>query len=157
MPDICKTNPDTLTDFHIFLIVTGDKTLDGPVSILHRKERLHQLILRASLGFTVLPLCLLHMNMRTVTKHDAAQIAGGLCGVNPAPEPPGIQKRQKPGMVYVRMCQKHIVDQSCFHRQFTVLKHLDSLLHAIIHQNVSVSHTQIMTTACNLVIGPNKH
>lgn len=55
------------------------------------------------------------------------------------------------------MCQKHIVYQCRINRQFTVLKHLDTLLHTIINQNIFFSYTKIMATARNLMIGPNKH
>ena len=132
MPDIRKPDPHTLADIHFPVILAGDKSSDGAVCILHRIQRFYDRS-RASLCLAVLPLSLLHLDMSAVTKHDAAQIAGRHRGIDAAPESPGIQQRQKPRVIDMRMCQKHMVDQRRIHRQLTVLKDIDALLHTVVN------------------------
>ena len=95
--------------------------------------------------------------MRTVTQHNAAQIAGGRRRKNLTAESPRIQERQKTRMVYMRVGQEHIIYQRFLHRQFAVLKHIRSLLHTVVHQNILIAYPQIMAAPCHLMVCPDKH
>ena len=59
--------------------------------------------------------------MSAVTKHDAAQIAGRHRGIDAAPESPGIQQRQKPRVIDMRMCQKDIINQRWIHHMLKMV------------------------------------
>ena len=64
---------------------------DGPVGVLHVVDRL-KIVLKsvAALLFTVLPFSFLLLDVRAVTKHDAAQIGSRVCAVDLPPEAPRI-------------------------------------------------------------------
>ncbi len=157
MPDIRKADLYIFIYRHFTVIVAGDETPDRPVRVLHRIKRLHQRILRASLRLAVFPLRLLHLDMRAVAKHNAAQIAGGRRRKNLPPEPSCVQKRQKPRMIHMRVGQEHIVYERFLHRQVAVLKYVGTLLHAVVHQNILIAYTKIMAAPCHLMVCPDKH
>ena len=88
MADIRKPDLNPFTYLDLFVIVAGNQPPDRPVRIFHRVQWLNHRA-GASLCLAVLPFCLLHLNMRTVTKHDTAQITGGHCGIDAALESSG--------------------------------------------------------------------
>ncbi len=157
MPNIRKADLYIFIYRHFTVIVAGDETPDRPVRVLHRIKRLHHRILGASLSLAVFPLCLLHLDMRTVTQHNAAQITGGRRRKNLTAESPRIQERQKTRMVYMRVSQEHIIYQRFLHRQLAVLKYVGTLLHAVVHQNILIAYPKIMAAPCHLMVCPDKH
>ena len=87
MSDIGKSDFHSFTYLDHMVILTRYQSADRSIRIFHCINRLHQLILCASLRLTILPLCLLHLDMGTVTKHDAAQVNGCLRCKDLPPEP----------------------------------------------------------------------
>ena len=73
MPDIGKAELNAFTQLIYLIVMERDQTADRTDSIFHRVERFH-LVGRASKRLTVLPLRLLHLNVRTVTQHDRTEI-----------------------------------------------------------------------------------
>ena len=65
---------------------------------------------RASLGFSILPLSFLCLNMSTVSKHNTTQISCSLCGNYLAAKTIGIKKWKQSGMIDMSMCKKNIID-----------------------------------------------
>ena len=157
MPHIRKPDPHLITDLNLCIIMAGDDPLDHPFRIFHGIERLRRLLVTASLRFSALPLSLHHLDMGTVTEHNAAQIRSCVCGIHLPPEASRIQKWQQPGMIHVGMGQEHIIDPCLRNGQRYILKGIHPLLHTVIHQNMFLSHRKIVTAAGHFVVRPNKY
>ena len=73
-------------DLYPLSVMAGDDPPDHTLRILHGIQRFHGIEGFRSLGLAVLPLCLHHLDMGTVTEHDTAQIRGGIGGKYLPPE-----------------------------------------------------------------------
>ena len=139
MPNICKTDLYPLTDLNHPVVFTGNDPADNIVCILHGIKRLYKCIVRTSLRLAVLPLRILHLDMCTVTKHNAAKVCRCLRCQDLPPESSCRQLRQHTGMIHMGMGQQHIIKLCLTHGQLCILKGINALLHTIIHQNMFVS------------------
>ena len=139
MPNICKTDLYPLTDLNHLIVLTGNDPADDIIRILHGIKRLYECIVCTSLRLTVLPLRILHLDMCTVTQHNATQIRRSIRGIDLSSEASGIQKRQKTRMIHMGMGQQHIIHLRLAHRKLCILKGINALLHTIIHQNMFLS------------------
>ena len=55
------------------------------------------------------------------------------------------------------MCQKYIINHGFCHREITVFKCIDPLLHTVIHKDMLSTGIQVMTASRNLMVGTNKY
>ena len=92
MPCIDEPDLNPIRNRQNLFIRTAHQQADSPLCIIHVIKRL-DLLFSGSLSFPVSPLCLRHLNMRAVTKHDITQIRRSIGGINTSPKSPGIQQR----------------------------------------------------------------
>ena len=59
-------------------------------------------------------------------------------------------------MIYMGMCQKHIIHLCFSDRQITIFIYIDPLFHPVIHQDVFSACLQIMTASRHLMSRANK-
>ena len=136
MPHVGKPYFYTLAKVDFLSVAAWHKLFDGCVGVFHCINGLTDFHALAPLCLTVFPFCFLHLNVRAVPQHNAAQIRSRLRGVNLSPESSGRQLRNHAGMVYMGMGKQHIVYACLRHRQLAVFKHIDALFHAVIDKDV---------------------
>ena len=90
MTYIRKANLNAFADFHFLIVAAGNKGLNGLLSIFHCVSRLNLRNVLGTLSLTIAPLSFLHLNMRTVTKHNVTQISSRICSINLASKALGI-------------------------------------------------------------------
>ena len=139
MPNICKTDLYPLTDLNHPVVFTGNDPADDIVCILHGIKRLDRRIVRTPLRLTVLPLRILHLDMRAVTKHDTTKVRGCFRCQDLSPEPSCRELWQHTGMIHMGMGQQHIIKLCLTHGKLCIFKSINTLLHTIIHQNMFLS------------------
>ena len=144
MPGINKPYRNSFCRSNHFIIRTVYKIFDNAHGIFHRVRR-HEFRFALSSAFTVSPLCLEHLDMCTVTKHDITEMAGCICGINRSLETFCINCRQISGVIHMRMGQKHEVQFSRCHGNFCILIIIRSLFHTTVNQKLTTCCFQIIT------------
>ena len=150
MSGIYKTHLNPVCQFQNLLIRAAHQMRDGSLRIVHIIQRLYR-FLAGSLSFPVSPFCFKHLDMCTVTKHDLAQIHGGIGRINISPEPLCIQNRKFSGVIDMCMCQQYKIKFRSRHRNRYILKIIRSLLHSKIHQKLFTGGFQKITASCNFM------
>ena len=152
MAHIRKPDGDTVVDLDHLMITARDHGAQQALNILHVVQGLH-----CSVAFSHflsgLPFCLLHLDVGTVLQHDVTQIAGSLRGKHVAPESLFVQERKVPGMIDVRMGQKHKIDLPCRYRQLGVFEQIFPLFHAAVDESFFIPNFQQCHTAGHLMCG----
>ena len=134
MTRIDKTYPDTIPELDHLMIV-------HPAEVLQHIRRIREIIDRLHLRQTrttplpVLPLTLLHLDMRRIPQHDLGQRLRRLRRQHRPVEALLIGHRDHPRMIDMRMRQKDIVDLRILDRQRRILIVISPLLHTTVHQN----------------------
>ncbi len=155
MPRVRKMNSDSRAKLKRLIVRVGHKKLNCADGVVHGIER-NKLLAARALGFAVSPFGFKHLNVRTVAKHDVAQIARGLGGVNLPVKAPGVQQGEQPGMVDVRVSEQNIVDVGGLNGDFLVLVHILALLHAVVNQNVLAAGGKITAASGHFAGGADK-
>ncbi len=90
--------------------------------------------------------------MRAVTQHNRTQVGRRLCRKHLPAESPRIQQRQVSRVVYMCMCQKHVVNQRIIHRNLAALKRIGTLLHSAVNKDVLTACLQKVAASGHLVV-----
>ena len=123
--------------------------------VLHGVVRLHR-VPPAALSLAVFPLGLLLLNVGGILQHDAAQVGGGIGGVDGAAVAVFVQVRHPAAVVDVGMGEQQRVQPGGRNGPFHVLVDVLALLHAAVnHQNVS-RRLQQRTAAGHFPCGAQK-
>ena len=128
---------------------------DGPLGVIQIIVRFHRRV-AGPLGLPGAPLRLRHLNMGGIPQHDIAQVAGGIRGIDIAPEAVLVELGQHTGVVDVGMGQKDGLHLGGGDGQRRVLKHVEPLLHTAIDQKILAIDLQYRTAAGHLMGGPDK-
>ena len=141
--------------FQFRVVIHAPEQLDGRFGILDGIHRLHRLGTGA-LALAVLPLRLKLLDVGRVSQHDAAQLHGGVGGIDPAPEPVAGQQRQQAGVVDVSMGRQHTVDLAGGHGDGLVFIGILALLHAAVDEIALPGGFQQGTAARHLMVRAQK-
>ena len=115
------------------VVGAGHELLHDLFGIFHRIIRLHR-GRAAALGLAVFPLGFLLLNMGRVPQHDAAEIHGGVGGIDGAAVPVLVQVGDLARMVDMGMGQQQRLVDARGAGQVRVFIHVASLLHAAVDQ-----------------------
>ena len=140
---------------HAPVVLHTHEQLHGCFGVLHGIHWLHRFCTGA-LALAVLPLGLKLLDVRGVPQHDAAQLHGGIGGINFAPEAVAHQQRQQAGMVDVGMGRQHPVDLAGCHRNGLIFIHILALFHAAVDEEPPPGGFQHRTAAGDLMIRAQK-
>ena len=94
--------------------------------------------------------------MGGIEKHDIAQIHRRIRREDRSAEPLRVKKRQKTGMIDMRMCQEHIIDLAGGHRDRDIFKGTGSLAHAVVDQDIFARRLQQMAASGHFVVRSDK-
>ena len=153
MPRIHKAHLKSLAHIHHMMILAGHKMRQHPHGVIHIIYR-HNLRFSRPLCLAVLPLRLGHLNMRAVFEHNVTELARRRRRKHLSAKPVPVQKRQKTGMVNMRMRDKYIVNLRGIDRYLLIDVEIRPLFHAAVHQNVMSAKCQIMTAPRHLMCSP---
>ena len=152
---IYEANTDSFCRFDVFFIRARNKILDNAHSIFHGVSRnKFRLTLAASL--TVTPLCLEHLNVGTVSKHNVAKVAGGLCCINRALKTFCINSGKISGVIHMCMGQKNKIQVASLYRNILILVVIRALFHTAVYQEFLSCCFQIITASGYFMCRPNK-
>ena len=127
-------------------IGAGHKLLHDPFGILHGIIRFYH-SRAATLGFTVFPFCFLFLNVSGIPQHNAAQVHGGIGGIDGTAIAIFIQVRNLPRMVDVGMGeQQRLIGAGCI-GQVGVFVYIPALFHAAIDQQAVARCFQLSAAA----------
>ena len=76
MSDIRKAEGNLVAKLINLIVMERHNQTDSSVRIFHRINRFSVIDVGAALFLSLLPLCFLHLNVSTVTKHDGTEIRG---------------------------------------------------------------------------------
>ena len=150
MTGIVHAQDDALGHLQNLPVPAGPQQPKGGGSVIHIVHRLHCRVARP-LGLSGLPLGFRFLNVGRIHQHDAAQVTGGFRGVDGPGEAVLAQLGQHTGVVNVGMGQEHRLDGGGIHRHRHILKNVRPLLHAAVHQIVSLSNFQQRAAAGDLM------
>ena len=150
MPYISKTDLNSFADPYPLSVLTRHKQFYGIQRILHG---IYRLILRFScpFSFSVAPLRLKFLNMRTVPKHDITQVSRGKCSKYLPLKPFFYKPRKHAGMINMGMRQKHIVNFLFRNGQARIFIQVRALLHSAVDQDIFPCCLQEMTASRNFM------
>ena len=144
MTDVCKPDIHALCCFDAFSIPAWTQQPQCTCRVLGRIDRVYRRATGAH-RLSVQPLRIGHLNRSRVHQHDPAEIFRCLCRIDLATESVLIQLGQHARVIDMRVCQKNCIDLSRQNRKRHVFKNVDSLLHAIVDQEVSPTALQKRT------------
>ena len=133
------------------LIGAGHKLLHDVLGVLDRVVRLDHFCAAAH-GLTVFPLGLLLLNVGRVLEHDAAEVAGGLGGIDRAAVAIFVQVRDAPRVVDMGMGQQQGLIGAGGIGQVGIFVDIAALLHAAVDQDAVARCLQLGAAAGDLTV-----
>ena len=155
MSGIYETYADSLGRFDGFFIRTRNKILDNAHGIFHGVSR-NKFRFSLAASFTVTPLCLEHLNVGTVSKHNVAKVAGGLCCINRALKTFCVDSGKISGVIHMCMGQKNKIQVTSLYRNILILIVIRTLFHTAVYQEFLSCCFQIITASGYFMCRPNK-
>ena len=152
---IYETYADSFCRFDGFFIRTRNKILDNAHGIFHSVSR-HKFRLALAASFTVTPLCLEHLNVGTVSKHNIAKVTGGLCCINRALKTFCINSGKISGVIHMCMGQKNKIQVTSLYRNILILVVIRTLFHTAVYQEFLSCCFQIITASGYFMCRSNK-
>ena len=152
---IYETNADSFCRFDGFFIRTRNKILDNTHGIFHGVSR-NKFRLALAASFTVTPLCLEHLNVGTVSKHNVTKVAGSLCCINRALKTFCINSGKISGVIHMCMGQKNKIQVTSLYRNILILVVIRTLFHTAVYQEFLSCCFQIITASGYFMCRPNK-
>ena len=152
---IYETYADSLSRFNGFFVRTRNEVLNDTHGIFHGVSR-NKFRLTLAASFTVTPLCLEHLNVGTVSKHNVAKVAGGLCCINRALKTFCINSGKISGVIHMCMGQKNKIQVAPLYRNILILVVIRTLFHTTVYQEFLSCCFQIITTSGYFMCRPNK-
>ena len=143
MPRIDETHLHAIPKLDHLMIVHSTEVLQRICRIRKIIDRLYLRQTRTT-PLPVLPLTLLHLDMRRIPQHDLRQRLRRLRRQHCPVEALLISHRDHPRMIDMRMRQQDIIDLRVLDRQRRVLIVIPSLLHTTVHQNLKPGRLHIM-------------
>ena len=155
MSGIYETYADSLGRFNGFFVRTRNKILDNAHGIFHSVSR-HKFRFSLTTSFTVSPFCLEHLNVGTVSKHNVAKVAGGLCCINRALKTFCVDSGKISGVIHMCMGQKNKIQVTSLYRNILILVVIRPLFHTAVYQEFLSCCFQIITASGYFMCRPNK-
>ena len=155
MSGIYETYADSLGRFDGFFIRTRNKILDNAHGIFHGVSR-NKFRFSLTTSFTVSPFCLEHLNVGTVSKHNVAKVAGGLCCINRALKTFCVDSGKISGVIHMCMGQKNKIQVTSLYRNILILVVIRPLFHTAVYQEFLSCCFQIITASGYFMCRPNK-
>ena len=155
MSGIYETYADSLGRFNGFFVRTRNEVLNDTHGIFHGVSR-NKFRLTLAASFTVTPLCLEHLNVGTVSKHNVAKVAGGLCCINRALKTFCINSGKISGVIHMCMGQKNKIQVTSLYRNILILVVIRPLFHTAVYQEFLSCCFQIITASGYFMCRPNK-
>ena len=155
MSGIYETYADSLSRFNGFFVRTRNEVLNDTHGIFHGVSR-NKFRLTLAASFTVTPLCLEHLNVGTVSKHNVAKVAGGLCCINRALKTFCINSGKISGVIHMCMGQKNKIQVAPLYRNILILVVIRPLFHTAVYQEFLSCCFQIITASGYFMCRPNK-
>ena len=155
MSGIYETNADSFCRFDGFFIRTRNKILDNTHGIFHGVCR-NKFRFSLTTSFTVSPFCLEHLNVGTVSKHNVAKVAGGLCCINRALKTFCVDSGKISGVIHMCMGQKNKIQVTSLYRNILILVVIRPLFHTAVYQEFLSCCFQIITASGYFMCRPNK-
>ena len=152
---IYETYADSLSRFNGFFVRTRNEVLNDTHGIFHGVSR-NKFRLTLAASFTVTPLCLEHLNVGTVSKHNVAKVAGGLCCINRALKTFCINSGKISGVIHMCMGQKNKIQVTSLYRNILILVVIRPLFHTAVYQEFLSCCFQIITASGYFMCRPNK-
>ena len=155
MSGIYETYADSLSRFNGFFVRTRNEVLNDTHGIFHGVSR-NKFRLTLAASFTVTPLCLEHLNVGTVSKHNVAKVAGGLCCINRALKTFCINSGKISGVIHMCMGQKNKIQVAPLYRNILILVVIRPLFHTAVYQEFLSCCFQIITASGYFMCRSNK-
>ena len=155
MSGIYETYADSLSRFNGFFVRTRNEVLNDTHGIFHGVSR-NKFRLTLAASFTVTPLCLEHLNVGTVSKHNVTKVAGGLCCINRALKTFCINSGKISGVIHMCMGQKNKIQVAPLYRNILILVVIRPLFHTAVYQEFLSCCFQIITASGYFMCRPNK-
>ena len=155
MSGIYETYADSLSRFNGFFVRTRNEVLNDTHGIFHGVSR-NKFRLTLAASFTVTPLCLEHLNVGTVSKHNVAKVAGGLCCINRALKTFCINSGKISGVIHMCMGQKNKIQVTSLYRNILILVVIRPLFHTAVYQEFLSCCFQIITASGYFMCRSNK-
>ena len=155
MSGIYETYADSLGRFNGFFVRTRNEVLNDTHGIFHGVCR-NKFRFSLTTSFTVSPFCLEHLNVGTVSKHNVAKVAGGLCCINRALKTFCINSGKISGVIHMCMGQKNKIQVTSLYRNILILVVIRPLFHTAVYQEFLSCCFQIITASGYFMCRPNK-
>ena len=155
MSGIYETYADSLGRFNGFFVRTRNKILDNAHGIFHSVSR-HKFRFSLTTSFTVTPLCLEHLNVGTVSKHNVTKVAGSLCCINRSLKSFCVDSWKISGVIHMCMGQKNKIQVTSLYRNILILVVIRALFHTAVYQEFLSCCFQIITASGYFMCRPNK-
>ena len=155
MSGIYETYADSLGRFNGFFVRTRNEVLNDTHGIFHGVCR-NKFRFSLTTSFTVSPFCLEHLNVGTVSKHNIAKVAGGLCCINRALKTFCINSGKISGVIHMCMSQKNKIQVTSLYRNILILVVIRTLFHTAVYQEFLSCCFQIITASGYFMCRPNK-
>ena len=155
MSGIYETYADSLSRFNGFFVRTRNEVLNDTHGIFHGVCR-NKFRFSLTTSFTVTPLCLEHLNVGTVSKHNVTKVAGSLCCINRALKTFCINSGKISGVIHMCMGQKNKIQVTSLYRNILILVVIRPLFHTAVYQEFLSCCFQIITASGYFMCRPNK-